>query len=235
MSEAGVLEAMVDEREDVATTGTTDSPAFDTESPIRSEPLSFSLWIDAVGGYLIVPSDQVVVGQADPEVPADIPIVADLSGAHLTIVRGRDGYHVVPQGPVSIGDRRLTGPEALVSGDVLTLSGGVKLRFERPHPLSASARLTFVSRHRTRPWSDGIVLMGESCLLGPHDRDHVKCRGWAAELVLHRRDGELGARYPEPIEVDGITGSGTVRLGERSRVIGPDFSFSLEPIERGKS
>ena len=44
------------------------------------------------------------------------------------------------------------------------------------HVLSASARLEMVSRHRTQPHVDGILLMAESCVLGPKWQNHVVCR-----------------------------------------------------------
>lgn len=209
-------------------------PAVELTEPRTAEgvkPKPFMLWIDSVGGFLVVPGERVSVGQADPESRIDVPIVADLSARHLEFLRGSDGWQVVPGGEVSIGDRRLEGPEALVTGDVLSLAGNVRLKFERPHPLSLSARVSIVSRHRTRPWSDGIVLMGETCLLGPRSRDHVQCRGWSSELVLHRKDGELKVRYGEPIEIDGRPCSGVGAVTTRSRIVGPDFSFSLEPVD----
>lgn len=188
------------------------------------------LWIDSVGGYLVLPQSRVVIGQADPERRVDVPIVAGIEGRHLELIRERETYVVVPHGSVSIGERRLMGPESLVSGTELSLGSGVVLKFERPHPLSHSARLSIVSRHRTRPWSDGVVLMADACLLGPDSRHHIRCSAWRSELVLHRRGGTLVARCATALEADGLLADGMTVLSPRSRLLGIDFSLSLEPV-----
>ena len=69
---------------------------------------------------------------------------------------------------------------ALQSGQILDFDGGVKLRYSKTHPLSSTARIDFVSRHRTQPWSDAILLAGhihhsrpqpkQSCLLPDLER-----------------------------------------------------------------
>lgn len=195
------------------------------------EPSAFTLWIDSEGGYLVLPQTRIVVGQADPSRPVDVPIAADLEARHLIIHRDSSGFQVEPLGEVFLAGRALESREALVPGDVLTLGGGVQLRLEKPHPLSSSARLVILSRHRTRPWSDGIILMSETLLVGPSQRDHVYCRTWERGLVLFRRGSELVARYSGALEMEGRELSSPAVIAPLTRVHGPDFSFSLEPMK----
>jgi hypothetical protein len=102
------------------------------------------------------------------------------------------------------------------------------MRFRRPHALSATARLEFVSHHRTQPAADAILLMGETCVLGPGASSHVVCRDWPHDVIIYRHDGQLHVRGEGTLEIDGAPheGRGPVAMG--SQVIGADFSLSLE-------
>jgi hypothetical protein len=90
--------------------------------------------------------------------------------------------------------------------------------------------LDFVSRHRTHPWADGVLLMAESCVLGPKWQNHVVCQDWNGDIVLYRRDGNLFCRAMEPIEVDGEYCDGQARIGPNCHVTGGDFSLCLEGV-----
>lgn len=203
----------------------------DLESDRTVEDLRpFTLWIDSEGGYLVLPQSRIVIGQADPSRPVDVPIAADLEAQHLVIHRDGSQFQVEPLGEVYLAGRLLTAREAFVPGDILTLGGGVQLRLERPHPLSGSVRLIIVSRHRTRPWSDGIILMSEALLVGPSQRDHVCCRTWGAGLVLHRKGSQLLARFSGSLEVEGAEGKSPIAVVPLRRIHGPDFSFCIESM-----
>ena len=123
----------------------------------------------------------------------------------------------------------------LSDGEEIELGTGVRLRFRQPHALSGSARLEFVSRHRTQPYADGILLMAESCVLGPKWQNHVVCREWTGDVVLYRQDEHLYCRAAEAIEIDGQLCDGRGRLDGNSRVVGGDFSLSLEELDRCSS
>lgn len=190
----------------------------------------FLLWIDGVGGYLVCLSDQVVLGQATPRSRVEIPIQADLSRRHASIERQGDGYVVEPFHETWVNGQQIRGKTLLSDGDELEMSGGVRLRFRQPHALSASARLEFASHHRTQPKADAVLLMAESCVLGPKRQNHVTCRDWQGDVVLYRRDGELFCRAMESIEIDGHLCDGRGRLSSNSHVSGSDFSLSLEEL-----
>jgi hypothetical protein len=110
------------------------------------------------------------------------------------------------------------------------LGEGVKLIFRRPHALSGTARLDFASRHRTQPLADGVLLMADSCVMGPKPYSHVVCRDWPQEVVLYRYEDQLHCRTAGPMEIDGRRCHDRSPIRRNSRVVGERFSFSLEPI-----
>lgn len=194
----------------------------------------FALWVDGVGGYLVCLRDSVVIGQYLPGVddrnPVDVAIQADLSRKHAVIRRKNEVYFLEPIGPTRIEGRTITVAMPLHDGDVLELGPVVRMRFRRPHPLSATARLEPVSFHRPKPFVDAVLLMSESLVLGPKWQNHVVCRDWGTDLVLARQSGELFCRTMRPVEIDGKEFDGRGPLRFDSRVSGEDFSICLEPV-----
>lgn len=190
----------------------------------------FLLWVDAVGGYLVCLANEVVIGQAAPGNKIDLPLKGDLSRRHAIIRREGENYLLEPLAEVRVEGRLITSATHLSDGTELEFGSGVKLRFRKPHVLSASARLEFTSRHRTQPYADGILLMAESCVLGPKWHNHVVCRDWADDLVLYRHDHELYCRSMRPLEIDGQIIDGRGRITRSSHISSEDFSLSLEEI-----
>jgi hypothetical protein len=191
----------------------------------------FMLWIDAVGGYLFCLGDSIVLGQSASGRQADVPIQADISRRHAQISRLHDGYVVEPlSGHVLVNGRSIHEAVLLSDGAEIALGSSVRLRFCKAHALSSSARLEMISGHRTVPQSDAVILMAESCVLGPKRQNHVVCRDWAGDVVLYRSDERLMCRAVEPIEVDGRRIEGRAAIGPGNRVAGSDFSFSVEAV-----
>ncbi len=192
--------------------------------------MRFVLWIDAVGGYWVCGGNEVVIGQPSPGDDVDLPILADLSRRHAVIRRDGEGYLLQPLREVRLNGVPQTTPAWLTNGSVLELGSAVRLQFTRPHPLSATARLDFLSRHRTSSPTDGVLLLAETCVLGPQATSHVVCRRWTREIVLHRDGKQLFCRGPREMLIDDepVAGRGLVNLN--SRVTGDDFSFSLEGV-----
>lgn len=191
----------------------------------------FMLWIDAVGGYLVCLGDEVVIGQAAPGTNVDVPIQADVSRKHAKIVRHEEGYVLEPLGGEVVVDGRVANEPVLLSdGQEIALGEAVKMVFRKPHVLSGSARLEITSGHRSLPHADAVILMGESCVLGPKWQNHVVCHDWASDVVLYRSEDKIMCRASESVEIDGQfhDGRGAVRPG--SHVVGSDFSFTLEAV-----
>ncbi len=193
-------------------------------------PARFLLWIDAVGGFLVCRGDEVVLGQPIPGSDVDVPILGDLSRRHAKIRRDGEGYLLEPDRKVALNGRQVQSATLLRDGDLLSLGDTVRLKFRRPHPLSATARLEFVSGHRTQPSADAILLMAESCVLGPRSTSHVVCRDWPDDVVLFRQGDGLACRSASGLSIDGVQYPQRGALGATSRILGEGFSFSLEPL-----
>ncbi len=190
----------------------------------------FVLWIDAVGGYLVCQDNEVVIGQASPGNQVEIPILADISRKHATIRREGEGYLIVPHELVTVAGRTIEENVLLRDGDEIGLGESVRLRFRRPHALSATARLEMLSRHKTQPSVDGIILMAESFILGPNVQDHIVCRNWADDVILFRAQDELYARTGGPFDINGSPQEDRGRVDCGSQVSGEDFAFYIEGV-----
>jgi hypothetical protein len=193
-----------------------------------SAPNRFFLWVDAVGGYWVCLGDAVVLGQAVPGADADVPILGDLSKRHALLRRDGEGYLVEALREVRVEGKPVSGVAALRHGDLVQLGQGVKLAFRRPHALSATARLDFVSHHGTQPSVDAVILMADSLVLGPKEHSHIVCSHWRDEVVLYRQENQFYCRASSLLEIDGSRKKGPAKLSANSRVMGDWFSFSLE-------
>lgn len=190
----------------------------------------FMIWIDGVGGYLACMAPVVTIGQAIPGSHVDIPLQADISRRHAIVRRIGEGYAIDPLHDVSVNGKPISEAAYLVDGDEIALGEKVKLRFVKKHSLSASARLDFVSRHRTQPSADGILLMAESLVIGPGAASHILCRDWPHEIVLFRRSEGLGCRSPGPLTIDGRRFEGKAALPFGAHLGGESVSLTLERL-----
>lgn len=189
----------------------------------------FVIWVDGVGGYLVCTRDEVVIGQPVAGAQVDVPILGDLSSNHAKIRRDGEAYLIEPRRPVRLDGRSIDRCSSLAHGTLIEL-GNVRLRFWQPHPLSATARLEFVSSHRTQPSADGLLLMAESCVLGPNAQSHVVCGDWSRELILYRQRDELHCRRSGRFQVDGQPAAESGKLTLKSHLSGEDFSLSIERL-----
>ena len=196
----------------------------------QTQPARFLLWVDAVGGYLVCLQSEVSLGQAVPGTRVDVPLRGDLSRRHAVIRRQGEDYVIEPLARVAVDGREVTQPTPLADGDEIELGRGVKLRFRKPHPLSATARLELLSRHRTQPTADAVLLMAESCVLGPNRQNHVVAREWSNDVVLYRQQDQLCCLAMDSVDIDGQLCDGRGEIGFQSRVAGSDFALSLETI-----
>jgi len=190
----------------------------------------FMLWVDAIGGYWVCMDDQITLGQPVHGGTADVPILADISSRHAIIDRDGEGYLIEALRSVEVDGRPVRQTAPLADGVQIQLGAGVRMDFHRPHPLSATARLDIVSGHHTQPRSDAVLLMADSCILGPAAHCHVVCRNWPTDVVLYRQKNELYCRAAGTFEVDGIVHRGPARVTRNSSIIGDDFSITLEQV-----
>ena len=189
----------------------------------------FLLWLDAVGGYLVCLDDQVVLGRAGTDAVADVPLLGDLSRQHATVARDGEGYVIRAIKPTFVNGKPVT-TAPLRDGDVIRLGSTVELEFRQPSPVSATARLRVVSRHRLPLAVDGVILMAETCIVGDSKQAHIPSPGQAAPIVLYRQGAALWCRAPGEFEVDGRACAARAPLTLQSSVLGEGYSFSLEPL-----
>ena len=190
----------------------------------------FMLWVDAVGGFRVCMADEVTLGQPVRSAAVDIPILADVSSRHARIRRDGEGYLIEATGEVHVEGRPVDKVAALGHGVQILLAGRVRMVFRRPHALSATARIDFDTPHRTHPTSDAVLLMAESCVLGPNPHSHVVCPDWPQEVILYRHDEDLFCRTAGEFEIDGVRCRGRGRITRNSRVEGPGYSLRLEEV-----
>jgi hypothetical protein len=188
------------------------------------------LWVDAVGGFLVCLDDCVVLGQPSPGDQLAVPILADLSRRHAVIRRDAGAYVLEPLQRTLIDGREITGPHVLTDNQLIQLGDNVRLRFTKPHALSATAKLMLESHHKTQPSADAVLLMADSCVLGPNRHCHVRCRDWQHDVVVYRHNGRLFCRADEPLVIDGAPASGESEIRSGVRVEGEEFSFTWETI-----
>jgi len=167
------------------------------------QPERFFLWIDGGGGYLICLKEMVVLGHAGGGAKVDVPLLAPVAGEHLRLWREAEGYLIEPLEPVWVDGRPAAGPTWLRDGAQIRLAETVQLRFVLPHPCSWTARLEFLSAHRTQPRSDGVLLMGETCLVGPQPNCHIVCPWLPEPVILFRHQGGLYCRAEGGLLWDG--------------------------------
>jgi hypothetical protein len=200
--------------------------AIETKNGARNR---FILWVDGVGGFLICQGNVVTLGQANPGCTVDVPILGDLSRQHATIVRDGEGYLIRSDRDLAINGRAAR-QATLRDGDVIRLGRSVDLKFTMPCPVSGTARLELVSRHRLHLSLAGILLMADTCVLGVSAQTHVQVPEATGQVVLYRQGDRLNCRGDGVLEIDGQPHDGRGPLRSSSRVIASDFSFCMEPL-----
>ncbi len=190
----------------------------------------FLLWVDAVGGYLVCLDDRVLLGRAGPDSQADVPLMGDLSRNHATLLRNGDSYLLQAHHASFVNNKPVVDQAVLKDGDVIRLGSTVELEFRQPSPVSATARLSIVSRHRLPLAVDGVLLMAETCIVGEAAQAHIPAPALENPVVLYRQAGSLWCRAVGAFDVDGRTCASRAPLTLQSSVLGDGFSFSLEPL-----
>ncbi|NQV28697.1 MAG: FHA domain-containing protein [Rhodopirellula sp.] len=201
----------------------------------------YMAWIDGVGAWLILTGSSVSLGRVNGNVSpliktsavepeADIALVANLSRNHATIKRVDENYVLQPNSSVRIQGRPISDETVLPDFCEITLGESVRLAYSIPTPLSATAKLTFASEHRPRTSIDGVILMAETCLLGPSPHDHIFCPNWSQSVVLVQTPAGIVARSKQELQIDGRRAGAPESVSRGQVVSGEDFRFRLEPL-----
>jgi len=192
----------------------------------------YVLWVDGVGGYLLLLAERVTIGgPGDGPQQADLTLLANLSRRHASLARSGEGYVLEPHAATCVGNRLLAEPSPLCDGYTIRLGDSVALTFRVPSVLSNTAVLEFQSDHRPVYSVDGVIMMEESCLLGPGRQHHVVCDGWSETVVLYRRDGGFWCKSRNSVCVSGtpLPDGGPIRPGDVVSS-GPDVRFRIEAL-----
>lgn len=221
--------------------GSLTSPATSTSSGSR-----YTLWIDGVGAWQVLTSPVVTIGRAQAPVSpllaktsvakkdtsneADVAVMSSISRKHAQLERVNESWVLTAHAATDVEGRPVDGQVVLPDDCEITAGGSVRVGFCVTTPLSASARLSFLSEHRPAGAVDGVVLMAQTCLLGPGPENHVRCPQWPASLVLVRGRRGLAVKSRKDIFVDGSLATGLTPLSSGQVISGTDFRFRLEEI-----
>lgn len=187
------------------------------------------LWIDGVGGYLLVDREEVSLGQAVVGSSVDIPIVGDLSRQAGVIRRADSDYLLQPfQLATRLNGALVDRTQLLTGRDEIQFGDRVRLKFTKPNPLSATARLELAGLGRFQPQVDAVLLLADACILGPGPGSHVACPDWDTELMLLRRGQGWFFRVSDELEINARPERGHVALASGLRIRGDNFSLSIE-------
>lgn len=191
----------------------------------------FMLWIDGVGAYLVCLNNKSTLGgPASKDAAADISLMAQIGRHHVTFVRVNEGYVLQAHAPSKVRGRDVIDETLLSDGAEIELGNGVCLEFRQPSVLSSTAILNFVSDHRPSFSVDGIILMDETCILGPGGDCHIRCADWSEPVVLVRRGDQLTCQSRTPLMADEKLIDKTTHLSSGSVVSGADCQFRIESV-----
>jgi tetratricopeptide (TPR) repeat protein len=210
---------------------TVTQPAEEPETtPTVSSPSRFWLWIDGVGGYLVCLGNRLTFGQALPNAPVDVPLVADVSRLHATLTRDAEGYVLEAVRPIQVNSNTVN-RSGLQSGDRFTLGSTCQFLFRLPVPGSMTARVDLVSGHRLPMSVDGVLLMAETLVISSGPQAHIVVPDLKQPVVLFRQRDVLGVRHQGEFTVNGQRSNGRAFLPVVANVSGQDIAFAIEPTK----
>lgn len=192
------------------------------------------LWIDGIGGFLMCDKPEILLGQAAPGNEVDLPIVGDLSRRAASIRRSGEDHLLQPlHSPIgsfiSLDGVSVDRASLLRNGMKIQIGDRVLLQYRRPSRLSGSARLDLISHHRWQPHVDGVLLLADSCLIGPSNNSHIVCPQWSQDVVLFRSGDDWYCRNSDDsLVTNDHRHDGPVKLTPGVRISGNDFSMCLE-------
>lgn len=188
-----------------------------------------------------------VAPSASERSEVDIAVMADVSRRHAELARVGEHYRFRPLKKGCLVDGEPVRDSAWVGdGAVLELGDGSddaargsgqgsgrgpRWTFRFPQSFGLTARLDPAGPHRLQPHADGILLLADTCLIGPENDAHLPAPDWRRTLVLHRRpDGSLVFRADGSYDVDGVRRAGAVTIHHASQIRADDFALQLEPL-----
>ena len=203
-----------------------------TEPVWQSQCERYLLWIDGVGAWQLCVGSQFLIGGPTLEhSAADLCLMANLSRRHATLERIGEDWFIQPHGSTVVSGRTATDRTLLKTGDEIKLAERVRIGFRVPSILSGSAVIDFESSHRPAQSVDGIILMTDTCLLGPRRDYHVYCAEWPELVVLFTQDNRLRCRSKLPLKVNDTRVRDSALLEDGAIVSCEDLRFRIERVK----
>jgi hypothetical protein len=199
------------------------------DPPAEGLPTRFLLWIDGIGGYLVCLGGRLTFGQAGLDAHVDVPLVADVSRLHASLIRDSEGYLLEAIRPIQVNGE-LTSRALLRPGDRVTLGTSCQFLFRLPVPVSGSARLDLVSGHRLPVGVDAVLLMADTLILASGAQAHVTIPDLRQPVVLFRSKDGLGVRHTGNLVINGRKSPERGMLGPQATVVADEVSFGIETV-----
>ncbi len=176
-------------------------------APGRSNALAsnrWQLWIDRGGGYQILQGKYFSIGGPGGDDPADIAVRYRWSRRMATLIRWDHGDAICLGAELGAAAARPLGPDQDLPISPEADEQPLRLRYQRPCPLSGSAVVMVLPPHRLCGPADATVLFDQTLLIGPEAFNHIRVAALSAQgWVLFRRGDQWWIRgthvAPQPI------------------------------------
>lgn len=203
------------------------------DNPVwQSQCERYMLWIDGVGAWQLCVGQSFLIGGPTLEhQSADICLMANISRKHATLTRYSENWFIQPHQSTVVSGRTIADRALLKTGDEIRLAERVRLGFRIPNVLSSSALIDFESPHRPAQSVNGIILMTDTCLLGPRRDHHVHCPEWTDLVVLFVQNGQLRCRSRIALKVNEDRIRDSAELKDGAIVTGDDLRFRVERLK----
>lgn len=155
------------------------------------------LLVDGAGSFLLSVSGALRIGRAGAGGEVDVALPADVAAHHADILRSGGDYFLVAHGPATVNRRPVT-RVLLRDQDRVVLGTQGRFTFHKPSGKSASAVLRLSDRCRLAHDVSRVILLADTCVIGPQPSCHVPTRDTESRVVLFERDGRLHARRIAP-------------------------------------
>jgi hypothetical protein len=180
------------------------------------------LWVDGVGGYLLWTLPRILLGRTGSQ-SCDCQILGDLGDRSYQIWRTGE-KHLGFDLPEMVGAE----PKRLRHGDRIILGESVRLEYQLSNPWSATALLKILPPHRWREAIDGVLMVDRCIVLGASSQCHLRCLEWKDQVVIWREAEAWHVKSSVPLECQGKEVGLLAPLEPGKRLLGPDFSLSLQ-------
>lgn len=164
------------------------------EQPAMPLPQRLLIQIDGVASFLVLRNPLIKIGPVSHRDQPDLGLIASPDMALAVIERIDEDYFL--QQPHQADRVHL-----LRSGDPIVLSHKCRLRFARPNPASATARLDFSSARYPRSDVRGAILLDRELIIGPDSLSHIQTEQVSGPIILYQKSELLYGRSHVPIVV----------------------------------